>query len=133
MDDNCDSSTPNVPATPPGEDEVKTTDSSTDQAVVNIPKTLYHASPSKNEDAILDYGIIAVKKPIVTLTDNIDQAKKIAERHVRRENDKSLSVFVIDSCAMVHDGVEFEVKDYGYGNVYEVASVPPDYIALKWD
>lgn len=86
---------------------------------VEPPEYLYHGTATKFKDDILKDGLIPKSRQYVHLSDDIETAIKVGERHGKPV------VFAIDSGDMYRDGFKFYKSVNG---VWLTDRVPDDYL-----
>lgn len=82
---------------------------------------LYHGTAKRFLDSILKKGLVKGSRNYVHLSDNIETAKKVGERHGEPV------VLKIDEQAMYSKGYQFYVSDNG---IYLTDHVPAEYISI---
>lgn len=87
---------------------------------VQLPETLYHGTPSKNVESILDEGLKPMNRQEVHLSDGVSDAQAVGERHA-----DDPVILEIDARQMEVDGLDVAKR----GNAtYTAEHVPAEYI-----
>jgi len=93
---------------------------------VQFPHTYYHGTVFLNKYSILKNGLKPQSRSHVHLSKDIETAKKVAERHLRRGD--TYLILEIDGNQMKRDGHKIYESDNG---VILVNEVPPKYIKMQ--
>ena len=90
---------------------------------VQFPHTYYHGTVFLNKNSILKHGLKPQSRSHVHLSKDIETAKKVAERHLRRGD--TYLILEVDGNQMKRDGYKIYESENG---VILVEEVPPKYI-----
>jgi putative RNA 2'-phosphotransferase len=85
-----------------------------------VPDRLYHGTPPRNLDAILDDGVKPMGRQAVHLSETREEARSVGSRHA-----DDPVVLSVDARSMREDG--FEIDKRGT-ETYTVSRVPPSYL-----
>lgn len=86
-----------------------------------VPAELYHGTPADNVTDILKDGLRPMSRQYVHLTDSVEEAEGVGERHAR-----DVVVLRVDAAQMLSDG--WDITKRGK-TVYTTERVPPVYIS----
>jgi putative RNA 2'-phosphotransferase len=98
--------------------EIVTTDA-------DVPHTLYHGTPVSNKKSILDSGLKPQSRQKVHLTESLDEAKSVGNRHT---NDGNIMVFSVKPSKLMNDG--YDISNPSGNSVYTISDVPPEYLEI---
>lgn len=87
----------------------------------DIPETLYHGTPIADARSILDEGLKPMSRQEVHLTDSVDEAVGVGERHA-----DDVVVLAVDTESVADAG--HTISERGDG-VYTTDYVPPEHIS----
>lgn len=93
----------------------------------DIPDKLYHGTPERNKESIMNNGLLPQNRQKVHLTDSKSEARSVGLRHTKSHEDVVL--FVIDTKEVQSNG--FDIQNPTGESVYTVSKIPSDYISVE--
>lgn len=88
-----------------------------------IPDILYHGTPTENVESIMDEGLQPMSREDVHLTDDLEEAKNIGERHTTGD----ISILQINA-AELEESQDIEKRS---SLIYTTDFIDSDYIKVK--
>ncbi len=85
------------------------------------PDTLYHGTPRRSVEAIMQAGLRPMQRQWVHLSATVEEARKVGQRR-----DSQPAILAIDAQTAHEDGINFRKA----GSVYLSPEIPPQYIEI---
>ncbi|MFO7948290.1 MAG: RNA 2'-phosphotransferase [Armatimonadota bacterium] len=86
------------------------------------PDTLYHGTPRRSVEAIMQEGLRPMQRQWVHLSATVEEARKVGQRR-----DSKPAILAIDAYSAHEDGITFRRA----GSVYLSPHIPPEYIEVQ--
>lgn len=88
-----------------------------------VPETLYHGTAPRNRESILADGLVPMSRQLVHLSDTVDAATRVGERHAENP-----LVFEVDAAAITEAGQQLTRRGRA---TYTTERVPPAYLSIR--